>query len=75
MDLVRFGYLCTVYLIMWGNCAVLQTSTHIDTPSARRSENKPQKFQVCHCVKDIDRLPLIFSGLGMTKLCMKRIWH
>jgi hypothetical protein len=64
-----FGFLCIIYvLIMWGNCAVLQTSTHIDTHSARPSEYKPQKFQVCHCVKDIDRLPSIFNGLGMAKL-------
>jgi hypothetical protein len=56
--------------MMWGNFAVLQTSIHIDTRSARRSEYKPKKFQVYHCVKDIDRLPSTFSGLGMTKLFM-----
>lgn len=69
-----FWFLCIIYvLMMWTNCAVLQTSTHIDTRLARRSEYKPQKFQVCHCVKNIDRLPSIFSGLGMTKLFMYRI--
>jgi len=76
LHLVLFGFVCIIYVSMvWGNCAVLQTGTHIDTHSARRSEYKPKKFQVCHCVKDIDRLPSIFSDLGMTKLFLYRIWH
>ena len=59
----------------WGNCAVLQTSTRIDIRLTGRSKYKPQNFQVCHCVKGIDRLPSFCSGLGMTKLLMYRIWH